>query len=115
MNFPPIKPDRALLMIALEPDPQAVERWQQLQPILKQCRLHPLDTSPGAQIVIVEAEALRAQLSAVQAVLGPNDMLHLITAHAGRLSIQAITGPEAAADRLPDRPPARRPVWLRAE
>ena len=112
MRFPPIKADRGLLWLSLQPDATVTARYAALRAILKQCcRWHPLDTTPAAEIVVVETAALRAHLDAVRAALGAQDMLHLITANGDRLAVEVIAGPEAAADETLNRPLARRPAW----
>ncbi len=113
MRLPPIKADRSLLWIALLPDPGASERRAALHAVLKTCHLHPLDTTPGAEVVIVQAEAFRAQIPAIQSTLGPGDLLHLVSAQGERLVIDVIAGREAADDQPASRPPDRQPPWLR--
>lgn len=113
MIFPAIKPDRALLVIALRADETVAERYAALRAVLKVCRLHPLDTTPASEIVIVEEAAFRARLAEVRATLGADDLLHLVTLRpGGRLGVEAITAPDVD-DPLGPRPPARRPPWLR--
>lgn len=104
MRFPPLKADRCLLWITLAPDDSAPARYAALRAVLKACRLHPLDVTPCAALVIVEEEALRAHLDEVRAVLGAGDALHLITVAGDRLSVEALRG--ADAEPLP------RPPWL---
>ncbi len=103
MRFPPIKAGRALLWITLYPDETVSTRYAALRAVLKLCRLHPVDTTPTAEIVIVEEEAFRAHLDDVRAALGPEDRLHLVSTAGGRLVVDVI----ALADLV------RRPVWLR--
>lgn len=93
MRFPPIKPDRALLWITLAPDASAAERSAALRTVLKQCRLHPLDTTPSAELVIVEEAAFRAHQDAICATLGPADRLHLIARAGDRLAVEVFTAP----------------------
>jgi len=107
MRFPPIKADRALLCIMLAPDATAADRYRALHDILRACRLHPLDTTTSAVLVIVEEAAFRARLDAVRAALGPDDALHLIAAEGGRLAVEAITATPADGER-----PSPRPPWL---
>lgn len=110
MIFPPLKPDRCLLWITLHPDDEAAERGDALEAALKTCRLHPLDMTACAEIVIVEEAALREKLHAVRAVLGPADRLHLVSAQGARLNVEVIAtsgvdlSPGVAPDRL-------RPSW----
>ena len=101
MRFPPIKPGRCLLWIALAPDPDAAARYAALRAMLKTCRLHPLDATAWAEVVIVEEEALRTRLDEVRALLGAGDFLHLVTASGDRLSVESLRG----GDGPPARPP----------
>lgn len=114
MRFPPIKNDRALLWITLVADDTAAERATALRAVLKQCRLHPLDTTGSAELVIVDPALVREQIAAVCAALGDGDMLHLITRMGDRLSVEVIARPAVDEDELPARPAPRRPPWLRA-
>lgn len=114
MRFPPIKSGRALLWITLHPDEAASERYTALRAVLKNCRIHPLDTTGTSEVVIVEEEALREQVSAVRATLGAGDMLHLIARQGERLSVEVIAPPDVEADSVPDRPAERRPPWFPA-
>ena len=102
MRYPPIKPGRCLLWIALAPDSGATTRYATLRAVLKTCRLHPLDATAWAEVVIVEEEALRARLDDVRALLGAGDVLHLVTAVGERLSVESLRG---EGDDLPARPP----------
>ena len=102
MRFPPIKPGRCLLWIALAPDPDAAVRYAALRAVLKTCRLHPLDATAWAEVVIVEEEALRARLDEVRALLGAGDSLHLATASGDRLSVESLRGGDKGS---PARPP----------
>jgi hypothetical protein len=114
MRFPPMKTGRSLLWITLRPDEAVTTRYAALRVVLKECRLHPVDTTAAAEIVIVEEAAFRAHLDAVRAALGAGDMLHLVTTTAGeRLVVEVIGGAEVTADTPLNRPAARRPVWLR--
>jgi hypothetical protein len=114
MRFPPMKADRGLLWITLHPDETVAARYAALRAVLKECRLHPVDMTAAAEIVIVEEAAFRAHLDAVRAALGADDMLHLVTTAAGeRLVVEVIGGAEVTADTPLNRPTARRPVWLR--
>ncbi len=112
MHFPPIRPDRCLLWITLRQDETVRERYAVLRAVLRECRLHPLDTTAGAELVIVEEAALEARLEAVRAALGAGDMIHRIASRDGRLLVSVIASPEVDADPLPTRPPERRPPWL---
>ncbi len=105
MTYPPIRPDRCLLWITLRPDATAKARYQALQAVLKQCRLHPMDTTACSQVVVVEEAALQAHLDAARATLGEGDMLHRVR----------IAPPEVMADSLVRRPPERLPPWLRGD
>ena len=110
MLFPPLKSDRALLWITLQADAGARARYAALHAILKECRLHPLDTTPDAALVIVEEAAFRQRVDAARAVLGPGDALHLVTQAGGRLSVLAVrpaATPESALEESAPRPP-----WL---
>ena len=113
MTFAPIKADRCLLWISLREDATVTERYAALREVLKGCRLHPLDTTAGAELVIVEEAAFDAQIAAVRAALGEGDMLHKISASGDRLTVSVTAAPDVLADRLPNRPPERRPPWLR--
>ncbi len=113
MNFPPIKSDRCLLWITLRPDETVRARYEVLRAVLKQCRLHPLDTTAVSEIVIVEEAAFRARLDDVRATLDDGDMLHMVSRTGDRLQVTAIVPPEVSSDPLPARPPERRPPWLR--
>lgn len=113
LTFPPIKADRCLLWITLVPDETARERYAALRAVLKMCRLHPLDTTAASEIVIVEAAAFNARADEVRAALGPGDMLHQVTKVGDRLYVQVIAPADVMADPIPNRPPARRPPWLR--
>jgi hypothetical protein len=113
MTFAPLKADRCLLWISLREDTTVSERYAALRAALKPCRLHPLDTTAGAELVIVEEAAFDAQADAIRAALGPGDMLHKIAGAGGRLVVTVIALPDVLADRLPTRPPERRPAWLR--
>jgi hypothetical protein len=88
-------------------------RYAALHAVLKQCRLHPVDTTPAAEIVIVEETALRAHLEDVQATIGAGDTLHLVTASGERLVIEVIAAPGGLADSPPELVSWRRPVWLK--
>lgn len=112
MRFPPIKADRALLWITLRPDDTVIERYAALRAVLKACRAHPLDTTAASEVLIVDAEALRAHLPAIRDTLGAGDMLHLIAAVGDRLAVEVIAPPDVEADQLPHRPPERRPPWM---
>ncbi len=112
MRFPPIKSDRALLWITLVADETVAERAAALRVALKQCRLHPLDTTGAAELVIVDPMRVREQIADVRAALGDGDMLHLITRLGERLSVEVIARPSVDDDTMPTRPPARRPPWL---
>lgn len=106
MMFPPLKPGRAILWITLHPDETAADRAAALRTVLKECRLHPLDTTPAAAVVIVEEAAFQARIAAVRAALGGGDVLHLITGQPGdRLRLESITAPEASTGGLAARPP----------
>ncbi len=111
MRYPPIKTDRALLWVMLHPDERAGERYAALHAVLKACRLHPLDTTASAELVIVEEVAFRAHIEKVRLVLGEQDVLHLVTLQGGRLTVETIeaTGTLSAASQ---RPSAQRPPWL---
>ncbi|MBN1967569.1 MAG: hypothetical protein JW910_23135 [Anaerolineae bacterium] len=112
MSFPPLKPGRALLWITLAPDATVRDRYLALRAVLKQCRLHPQDTTASAQLVIVEEAAFREQQAAAQAALGPADRLHLVTAAGERLRVTVIAPPGAPSDPTARRPAAHRPPWL---
>jgi len=105
MQFPPIKPDRALLWIALHPDGGVRARYQALRAVLKLCHLHPLDTTPCAELVIVEEAAFRQRIEEARAALGPRDTLHLIARTGDRLAVQTVLSPSAPG-------PSSRPPWL---
>lgn len=105
MRFPPLKTGRCLLWITLAPDDDAPARYAALRAVLKACRLHPLDVTPWAALVIVEEAALRARLDDVCAALGANDSLHLITVTGERLNVETVRSP-AAQHAL------ARPFWL---
>ena len=111
MTFPPIKPDRCVLWITLHADGAAPERFAALEAVLKTCRLHPLDMTASAELVIVDEAALRAQLDAVRAALGPGDRLHLISAQGDRLNVEVIAAPDEPVS--PDVPTREgpRPPW----
>lgn len=113
MHFPPIRTGRCLLWITLHPDETVRARDAALRAVLRECRLHPLDTTAGAELVIVEEAALEAHLDAVRAALGAGDMIHRITGRGDRLLVSVIAAPDVEADPLPARPPERRPPWLR--
>ncbi len=113
MSFPPIKPDRCLLWITLHVDDTVHDRYAALCAVLKGCRLHPLDTTGASELVIVAEAAFRAHIGEVRATLGAGDMLHLVAQVKGRLQVQVIAPPDVTADALPQRPPTRRPPWLR--
>ncbi len=115
MTYPPIRPDRCLLWITLRPDATAKARYQALQAVLKQCRLHPMDTTACSQVVVVEEAALQAHLDAARATLGEGDMLHRVRIMQGRLQVTVIAPPEVMADSLVRRPPERLPPWLRGD
>lgn len=112
MIFPPIKPDRAVLWISLQDDEGAKTRFSRLREVLKGCRLHPLDTTGSAVIVIVGTDAFAAQRAIIEDLLGPGDLLHLITNAYGRLSVEVIAGSEAAEDAIEHRPGVRLPDWI---
>lgn len=112
MTFAPIRSDRCLLWITLYPDETVKMRYEALRAELKKCRLHPLDTTPVSEIVIVEEAAFRVRLNNVRATLGPNDMLHMVIKTKDRLRVVVIASPEIMADDLARRPAERRPVWL---
>ena len=112
MRYPPIKADRALLWITLHPDADVSERYAALYALLKTCRLHPLDTTASAELVIVEEAAFRARLEDVRRALGEQDVLHLITQQGARLAVETVEAADHPAP-IPQRPPAQRPPWLR--
>lgn len=112
MTFPPIKPDRCLLWITLHPDDNVATRYAALKAALKPCRLHPLDTTASAELVIVEAEALNTHMAAVRDALGPADMIHRITGSGGRLQVSVIAPAGVTVEAMPVRPPEQRPPWL---
>lgn len=112
MRLPPIKPDRCLLWITLRADGTVQARYAALRAVLKTCRLHPLDTTAAAELVIVEEAALRVRLAEVRATLAEGDTLHLITHSGGRLVVEVIEPPDAGADRLVLRPADQIPPWL---
>ncbi len=103
MRFPPLKAGRCLLCITLAPDDDAPLRYAALRAVLKACRLHPLDVTPAAALVIVEEDALRAHLDEVRAALGADDTLHLITATEDRINVETLRGVNAR--------PLARPFW----
>lgn len=113
MTFPPLKADRCLLWISLQEDDTVQTRYAALRAVLKHCRLHPLDTTAGAELVIVEAAAFDAHITQIRAALGEGDMIHKISARGDRLAVTVTAQPGVMADRLPNRPPERRPPWLR--
>jgi len=104
MRFPPLKADRCLLLITLAPDSAAPTRHAALRAVLKACHLHPLDTTPCAELVIVEEKALRAHLDSLRAALGAGDVLHVIVAAGDRLNVETVRGPAPQ--------PLTRPPWL---
>ncbi len=104
MRFPPLKAGRCLLCITLAPDDDAPLRYAALRAVLKACRLHPLDVTPAAALVIVEEDALHAHLDEVRAALGAGDTLHLIAAAGDRLTVEVV--------RSADAQPLPRPWWL---
>lgn len=111
MGFAPIRADRCILILTLHADDAAAARYAALRDVLKQCRLHPLDTTPVSQLVIVEAAAFTAQLDAVRALLGPQDMIHMISIVKERLMTRLIA-PAALQQESYPRDAARRPPWL---
>ncbi len=111
MRYPPIKADRALLWITLHPDEHVGERYAVLRALLKQCRLHPLDTTATAELVIVEETTFRAHIEEVRRALGERDMLHLVTKQGERLVVETVEADENPAP-IPQRPSAQRPPWL---
>jgi hypothetical protein len=111
MTFPPIKPDRCLLWITLHPDDTARTRYAALLDALRPCRLHPLDTTASAELVIVEESALKEHLDTVRAALGENDMIHRISKTGDRLYVNVIARGVIMADSLSGRPAERRPPW----
>jgi hypothetical protein len=113
MTFPPIRPNRCLLWITLHPDETVRARYEALRAVLNACRLHPLDTTPVSQVVIVEEAAIRPRMEDIRALLGPNDMLHMVTTVGERLRVTVIAPPGVMADDLARRPAERRPTWLR--
>ncbi len=113
MRFPPIKSDRALLWITLVADDTVMARAAALRATLKSCRLHPLDTTGSAELVIVDPVLIREHRAAVRATLGDGDMLHLIVRVGERLTVEVIAQPTVNDDLIPDRPTVRRPPWLR--
>lgn len=114
IRFPPIKADRCLLWIALNPDGGVRERFAALEAILKTCRLHPLTMMPAAEVVIVDEAALRGQIEAVRAALETGDRLLLIGAQGERLRVEQIAPP--GEDMIPGQPipVEQRPPWRRA-
>jgi len=114
MVFPPIKADRCLLWIALNPDGGVRERFAALEAILKTCRLHPLIMTPAAEVVIVDEAALRGQIEALRAALGTGDRLLLIGAQGEHLRVEQIAPP--GEDMIPGQPipVEQRPPWRRA-
>jgi hypothetical protein len=113
MRFPPIKPGRCVLWMALRADETVQARYEALRAVLKQCHLHPLDSTPAAEAVIVEEAAFRAHLDEARAALGAGDLLHLISAAGDRLSVEVIGGADAASETPTQRAPERRPPWQR--
>lgn len=113
MTFPPLKADRCLLWISLHPDDTVQARYENLRAALKPCRLHPLDTTASAELVIVEKAALEEHLATVRAALGPDDILHKITTIGDRLYVNVIASAAAQPDNLNKRPVDHRPPWLR--
>ena len=112
MTFPPIKADRCLLWISLRPDETVRERYTALRAVLKDCRLHPLDTTASAELVIVEEAAFDAHRAEVLTALGAGDVLHKISTVGDRLVVNVVAPPDVMADPLPNRPSSRRPPWL---
>ena len=112
MIFPPIKPDRALLWLTLQYDEGADSRFSLIKNALKQCRLHPLDTTAGSAILIVGTEAFNAHRTTIHNLLGPGDLIHFITVNNGRLSVEVIAGSDANLDTIEKRPEIRRPEWM---
>ncbi len=112
MRYPPIKADRALLWLTLHPDEHVQERYAALRAVLKKCRLHPLDTTASAELVIVEEAAFRAHQEEARRALGAHDVLHLVTKQGERLVVETLEATDRPAP-LPQRPPAQRPPWLR--
>jgi hypothetical protein len=92
------------------PDPGASERRAALHAVLKTCHLHPLDTTPGAEVVIVQAEAFRAQILPSNPRWGRGDLLHLVSAQGERLVIDVIAAAKPptisppVAHRIANRP-----------
>ena len=111
MRYPPIKADRALLWITLHPDKGVGERYAALRALLKTCRLHPLDTTASAELVIVEEAAFRAQVEEIRRTLGEQDVLHLVTQRGGRLEVETIEATNHPTP-VPQRPRSQRPPWL---
>jgi hypothetical protein len=105
MSFPPIKPDRCLVWISLRADATVEARHAALRAVLKACRLHPLDTTASAELVIVEEAAFETRRADVLAALGAGDVLHKIGTAGGRLIVDVLA---PAGDSA-----ARRPPWLR--
>ncbi len=112
MPFPPIRPGRCLLWITLRQDETVRDRYMALRAVLRECRLHPLDTTAGAELVIVEEAALEARLGAIRDALGDGDIIHCIACRNDRLLVSVIGGPEVTDEPLPARPPEHRPPWL---
>ena len=111
MRYPPLKADRALLWITLHPDEGVSERYAALHALLKTCRLHPLDTTACAELVIVEEAAFRSQMEAIRRTLGAQDVLHLIFQQGARLVVETVEAVERPVPP-PQRLPAQRPPWL---
>ena len=111
MRYPPLKADRALLWITLHPDEHVGERYAALRALLKTCRIHPLDTTASAELVIVEEAAFRAHVEEIRRTLGEQDMLHLVTQRDGRLVVETVEAGERPAP-VPQRPRSQRPPWL---
>lgn len=111
ITFPPIKADRCLLWITLQADDGATERFAALEAVLKSCRLHPLDMTACAELVIADEAAVRAQLYALRSALGPGDRLHLVSAQGDRLSVEVIAAPDAPLSTDWPRRDGPRPPW----
>lgn len=114
LTFPPIKADRCLLWIALRADEGAPARFAALEAVLKTCRLHPLDLTACAEVVIVDEAAVRAQLEGLRAALGPGDRLHLVSAQGDRLSVEVIAAPGETLSAQGPRNTGPRPLWRAA-